>query len=68
MTIKRRLKILLASEEIKLKELAALLEEKRKRKVLANGLSQKINRSSLKFDEVEEILDIIGYDIVFKKR
>lgn len=68
MTIKRKLKSLLASEEIKLKDLAKMLEEKRKTRVLPNGLSQKINRSSLKFDEVEEILDIIGYDIVFKKR
>ncbi len=68
MTIKRRLKSLLANEEIKIKDLAKMLEAKRNAKVLPNGLSQKINRSSLKFDEVEEILDIIGYDIVFQKR
>ncbi len=68
MTIKRKLKSLLAEEEIKLKDIAQMLAEKRNCKVLANGLSQKINRGSMKFDEVEEILELIGYEIEFKKK
>ena len=68
MSIKKRLKTVLVEEDIKLKELAALLAEKRNAKVLPNAISQKINRESIKFNEVEEILDLIGYDVIFQKR
>ena len=68
MTIKRKLKALLAEEEIKLKDVAQMLANKRKTKVLPNGLSQKINRGSMKFDEVEEILELLGYEIEFKRK
>lgn len=68
MTIKKRLKKILVDEDIKIKELAQMLEQSRNNKVLPNGLSQKINRESLKFNEVEEILNILGYDIIFQKR
>lgn len=68
MSIKKKLKTLFVEEDIKIKELAQMLAEKRNAKVLPNALSQKINRESIKFNEVEEILDVLDYDIEFKKR
>jgi len=32
------------------------------------NLSQKITRGTLKYSELKKILDIIGYDVEFKKR
>lgn len=31
------------------------------------NLSQKINRGSLRYDELKEILEVIGYKVEFKK-
>ena len=32
------------------------------------NLNQKISRGSLKYSELKEILETIGYDVLFKKR
>lgn len=68
MPIKKKFKTLLVEEDIKIKELAEMLSEARSKRIPPNTISQKINRETIKFNEVEEILDILGYDIEFKKR
>lgn len=68
MSIKTKIKSLLASEDVKINELAKLLTEKSKKEILPNTISKKINRASIRFSYVEEILDVLGYEIVFKKK
>lgn len=68
MSIKKRLKTVFIEEDIKIKELAEKLSEARNKMVPANTISQQINKETMRFNEVEEILDILGYDIEFKKR
>ncbi len=68
MSIKTRIKSLLASEDVKINELAKLLTEKSKKEILPNTVSKKINRESIRFSDVEEILEVLGYEIVFKKK
>ena len=68
MSIKTKTKSLLASEDVKINELAKLLTEKSKKEILPNTISKKINRASIRFSDVEEILDVLGYEIVFKKK
>lgn len=68
MLVKNRIKSLLALENIKVKELAVLLKEKYNKDILPNTLSKQINNEIIRFKDLEEILDVIGYDIVFKKR
>ena len=68
MSVKIKLKKLFIDEGIKIKKVAELLSDKRNEHVLSNGLSQKINRSTMKFDEVEEIVELLGYEIVFQKK
>lgn len=49
----------------------AVLEELNKRhnrKDSQSSLSTKLSRGSIRYTEVEEILDILGYDIVWQKR
>ena len=67
MLVKNRIKSLLALENIKVKELAVLLKEKYNKDILPNTLSKQINNEIIRFKDLEEILDVIGYDIVFKK-
>ena len=68
MSIKIKLKKLFIDEGIKIKEVAQLLSEKQNKNVLPNSLSQKINRSTIKFDEVEKILELLNYEIIFQKK
>ena len=68
MSIKTKIKSLLGSEDVKINELAKLLTEKSKKEILPNTISKKINRASIRFSDVEEILDVLGYEIVFKKK
>ncbi|MEI3254878.1 MAG: hypothetical protein V8R83_06185 [Candidatus Gastranaerophilaceae bacterium] len=68
MSIKTKIKSLLAFEDVKINELAKLLTEKSKKEILPNTISKKINRASIRFSDVEEILDVLGYEIVFKKK
>lgn len=68
MSVKTKIKALLATEDLQLKELAEALSEKNKISINPNNISRKINRETIKYNEVEEILDVMGYDIVFVKR
>ncbi len=49
MSIKTKIKSLLASEDVKINELAKLLTEKSKKEILPNTISKKINRASIRF-------------------
>ena len=68
MSIKGRIKSLLALEDIKLNELSVLLKEKYNKDILPNTLSKQLNREIIRFKDVEEILDVLGYEIVFQKK
>ena len=49
-------------------EVAELLSKKYNQPVSVQNLSQKIRRESIRFTEVEDIADVLGYEIVWKKR
>jgi len=68
MNAKNQVKILLTYEELKLKELAALLSNKSAKKYTPDGLSHKLSRGRLTYDEMVLITEILGYDITFTKR
>lgn len=68
MSVKTRIKALLANEDLQIKELAEMLSQKKNITIKANSISQKLIKENMKFNEVEEILEILGYDIIFQKR
>lgn len=68
MSIRKKIKNLLINEESTIKELAEKLSQKKKTSINPDSISQKLLRESIKYNEVEEILDVMGYDIVFVKR
>lgn len=63
MSSKERVKILLAKEDITLKELALLLSKKIGKNIPLQTLSSKLSRNSLKLQEFEDIIAILGYEI-----
>lgn len=64
---KNQVKILLTYEGLKLKELAALMTEKSGKKYTPDGLSHKLARGRLTYDEMLIITDVLNYNITFTK-
>ena len=57
------IKLLLSKEDITQKKLAELVTEKTGKKYSADGLSRKLNRGTITFNEMGLLLDILGYEI-----
>ena len=68
MGIYEEIKYLLAKEKVTLTSISELLKERNHDKLTLSNLSRKIKKQTIKFEEVREIVDILGYDIDFKKR
>ena len=67
MTAKGFVKILLAKEGLKMKELINLANEKSDKKYTIDGLSHKMRLGTLRFEDVEFFAKILGYEIELKK-
>lgn len=65
-TIKQQIQIALIERNMKLTDLYNQLKEKYNKEYSLQNLSSKINRNTLKYSEVQEIADILKYDIVWK--
>lgn len=68
MSIRKIIKNILTNEDLTIKELAQRLSEKNKKVVTPDSISQKLLRGTIKHSEVEDILDVLGYDIIFQKK
>jgi len=66
--VKEQIKTLLVQEDIKLKELAAMITEKTGKKCAPDSLSHKLRRGSLTYNETLMIAELLGYDIAFIKK
>jgi hypothetical protein len=67
MSVREDIKILLAKENITLTELAKELSNLTNKTVTLDSLSQKLRRSTMKYDEVKLIAKSLGYKIKFEK-
>lgn len=65
---KEVIKVLLSKECITQKELTKILSETTGDKHTPDGLSRKLSRGTISYNEVAFIADLLGYDIEFKKR
>lgn len=68
MGIKENIKSLLAKEAKTTTEIAGILYNTKNKRVAVNSLSQKLRLNTIKYEEVRQIADILGYDIQFVKR
>lgn len=65
---KNQVKLLLMLEDVKLKDLVVKLSETTRKKYTSDGLSHKLSRGRLTYDEMLLIADILGYKIEFSKK
>lgn len=68
MGIHEKLKALLANEATTMTEISKRLSKEKGRNLTMNNLSRKLRMKTIKFVEVDEIADLLGYDVDFKKR
>ncbi|MBQ7450082.1 hypothetical protein IJS77_01595 [bacterium] len=66
MSSKETVKILLVKRCMTITKLAEKLSEATNKKYSRANLSDKISRSAIRFDEMEQIAKILGYEIEFK--
>lgn len=67
MSASEDLKILLLKEKTTITELAKLATEKSGKSYTVFGISQKLARNSMKYDEVKFLASNLGYKIKFEK-
>lgn len=65
---KEFVKLILLKECLTQKELALILSEKTDKKYTQDGLSRKLNRGTIAFNEVVEIADLLGYEIYIERK
>jgi hypothetical protein len=65
--LKEQIKVLLAQEGLKLKELAELISENTGKKCSPNALSLKLNRGTMTYNEAITIAGILGYKVQYIK-
>jgi len=67
MAIHEDIKSLLAKKAMTMTKLAELLTQKGK-KYSVQSISKKLSNKTVKFEEVRDFLDVIGYEIEFKEK
>lgn len=67
MSVKEDIKVLLLYSDKSLTELAQMLSKKYGKNVTVQGLSRKINKGTIKYEEVKDIAELLGYKIRFGK-
>lgn len=67
MSVKEDIKVLLLYSDKSLTELSQMLSKKYGKNVTVQGLSRKINKGTIKYEEVKDIAELLGYKIRFGK-
>jgi len=65
MPAKEEIKVMLARKNLSMRKLIEIINEHYNRKDTVQNLSNKLNRDSIKYKEVEEIADVLGFRIDF---
>ena len=65
MDVRSELKSIIAKKASTLKKVCEDIERKKNYKILPNNITNKLRRKTIKFEEVQEILEILGYHIEF---
>lgn len=67
MSANKDLRKLLLEETMSIKELAEMATKMSGKTITQYSISQKLNRDSMKYDEVKFLARVLGYEIEFKK-
>lgn len=65
MDVKSELKSIIAKKACTLKKVCEELAFTKKQKISPNNITNKLRRGTIKFDEVQDILCVLGYHVEF---
>lgn len=68
MAVREDIKVLLARKCVTLTELAKRMSTKTNKNITVYNLSKKLSRGTMKYDEVKDIADCLGYELDFKEK
>lgn len=68
MDIRKEIKILATKEATSLTEIASQLYANKERRQALNLLTQKLRNNTIRFQEILNILDILGYQLKIEKK
>ena len=68
MSVRETIKMLLVKENMTLTELAGLVNSELGKPYTIDGLSRKLQRQTMKYNEAEMLINLLGYDINLVKR
>lgn len=68
MSSNEEVRLLIVKEGLTVKKLANMLVEKTGRHYTQSSLQQKITSSSLRYDEMEDIAELLGYEIKIERK
>lgn len=66
--LRDEIKILLLKNHMTMTELASKMSGFLGKNISQSGLSHKLGKEALRYDELMAILDILGYDFEYRKR
>ena len=67
MDVKSEIKSIIAKKATTLKKVCEILEDNKKEKISPNNITNKFRRKTIKFDEVQDILEVLNYHIEFRE-
>jgi DNA-binding transcriptional regulator GbsR (MarR family) len=67
MEVRNELKSLIAKNATTLKRVCEILTTKKGKSYIGNNITNKLRRKTIKFEEVQDILEVLGYHIEFIK-
>lgn len=65
MDVRDEIKSLIAKNGTTLKKVCEQLSEAKGKQVIGNNITNKLRRKTIKFQEVQDILNVLGYHIEF---
>lgn len=68
MTWKNEIKSILVKENLSMNELNNLMNEHNNKNNTVENLRQKINNETMKYSEILEIAELLGYEVIWKKK
>lgn len=68
MDIRKEIKILATKEATSLTEIASKLYSNKERRKALNLFTQKLRNNTIRFQEVSNVLDILGYQLTIEKK
>ena len=67
MDVRSEIKSIIAKRALTLKQVCEVLEKKNNEKISPNNITNKFRRNTIKFSEVQDILEVLDYHIEFKE-